>query len=326
MLDTPVVLIIFNRPDLTEFVFQAVAQARPKQLFVLADGPRSPAEAELCARTRAVTERVDWDCDVKTDFSEVNLGCRQRCASGIDWVFSQVDEAIFLEDDCVPDPTFFRFCEVMLEHFRDDTRVMMITGSNYLGSWKADSQSYHFSNFGSPWGWASWKRAWKFYDVTMSSWGDEEIKARIRDVLADEECFGLQARRFDRLYAEPGDRQSWDLPWSFARLMQSGLTVVPAVNLISNRGNLDGRGLPPAHPLANLRTAPMPFPLRFQASVSVDRLYDQRHIRRATGRDQYTGEPLEISNEPRVQSRRVYQRIARKLGRRLAHPRKVVGG
>jgi hypothetical protein len=320
MLDTPVVLTIFNRPGLTELVFQAIAHARPKRLFVLADGPRSPDEAELCARTRAVTERVDWDCDVKADFAEVNLGCRQRCASGFDWVFSQVDAAIFLDDDCVPDPTFFRFCEVMLEHYRDDTRVMMITGSNYLGSWKADSQSYHFSYFGSPWGWASWKRAWKFYDVTMKSWGDEESKSRIRDVLAEEECFAFQARRFDALYANPGDRHSWDLPWSFARLMQSGLTVVPAVNLISNRGCLgDGNALPPTHPIANLPTAPISFPIRFQASVSVDRLYDERHIGRFAVRHQ-------ISGEPRVQSGTLYHRIARKFGRRLAQMLKAVCG
>jgi hypothetical protein len=306
MLDTPVVLIIFNRPDLTALTFQAIAQARPKRLFVLADGPRSRDEAELCAQTRAVTERLDWDCELKTDFAEVNLGCRQRCASGFDWVFSQVDEAIFLDDDCVPDPTFFRFCEVMLEHYRDDMRVMMITGSNYLERWKAESQSYHFSYFGSPWGWASWKRAWTFYDVTMNLWGDEEIKARIRDVLADEECFALQARRFDGVYGNPADRHSWDLPWSFARLMQSGLTVVPAVNLISNRGCLGGNTLPPTFPTANLPTAPISFPLRFQTSVSVDRLYDLLHIRRVTGRDQ-------ISSEPTAQSGTMYRRIRSKL-------------
>jgi hypothetical protein len=320
-------MIIFNRPDLTALVFQAIAQARPKRLFVLADGPRSRSEAELCSRTRAtVTERVDWDCEVKTDFSEVNLGCRQRCSSGFDWVFSQVDEAIFLEDDCVPDPTFFRFCELMLEQYRNDARVMMISGSNYLGSWKAESQSYHFSYFGSPWGWASWKRAWSFYDVTMSSWGDEEIKAWVRDVLADEETFALQARRFDTLYANPGDRHSWDLPWTLARLIQSGLTVVPAMNLISNRGCLGGSALPATFPTANLSTTPISFPIRFQASVAVDRVYDQQHIRRATGRDQFTGELNEISGERSAQSVRMYKRIARKLGRRLTDVLKAVGG
>src|SRR5258705_4159601 len=113
----------------------------------------------------------------------------------------------------------------------------------------------------------------------MKAWGDEKSKARIREVLADDECFGLQARRFDALYTNPGDRQSWDLPWSFARLMQSGLTVVPAVNLISNRGCLGGISLPPTHPIANMPTAPISFPIRFQPSVSVDRAYNEGHIR-----------------------------------------------
>lgn len=307
MLDTPVVLTIFNRPDLTELVFQAIARARPRRLFVLADGPRSPEEAELCARTRAVIDKVDWDCDVKLDVSEVNLGCRRRCASGFDWVFSQVDAAIILEDDCVPDPTFFRFCEEMLQYYRDDTRVMMVTGSNYLTTWKADRQDYHFSNFGSTWGWASWSRAWKYYDGLMKAWGDEEMKARIRDVLADDECYALQARRFDRIYADPGDRQSWDLPWSFTRLMHSGLTVVPAVNLISNRGfRPDGTSLTWIHPNANLPTAPMSFPIRFHDSVAVDRAYDRRHILRVMGRDQ-------VSGGPPGESRALYRRVAGRL-------------
>jgi hypothetical protein len=311
MLGTPVVLTIFNRPDLTELVFHAIAQARPRRLFVLADGPRSAEEAELCARTRAVIERVDWDCDVRLDVADVNLGCRRRCVSGFDWVFSQVDEAIILDDDCVPDPTFFPFCEQMLEHYRDDTRVMMITGSNYLGSWKADRQSYHFSYFGSPWGWASWSRAWKHYDGMMRAWGDEEMKARVRDVLADDECYALQARRFDRIYADPEDRQSWDLPWSFTRLVQSGLTVVPAVNLISNRGfRSDGTSLTWTHPNANLPTAPLSFPIRFQASVAVDRAYDKRHILRVMGRDQASGGPS-------AESRPLYRRVARRLARRF---------
>ena len=275
MLDTPVVFIIFNRPDVTALTFQAIAQVKPKRLFVLADGPRSPEEAELCSRTRSVTEWIDWDCELKTDFSEVNLGCRQRCVSGFDWVFSQVDEAIFLEDDCVPDPTFFRFCEEMLQHYRHDMRIMMINGSNYLERWKAESQSYHFSNFGSPWGWATWKRAWKFNDVTMKDWGDDEIRLRIRDVLADKECFTLTAQRFDKAYGHPQNRHMWDLQWMFARQMQSGLTIVPAVNLISNLGCPRAMVLP---------TSPITFPLRPQRSVSVDRLYDRLHIRWITGK------------------------------------------
>jgi hypothetical protein len=187
---------------------------------------------------------------------------------------------------------------------------MMVAGSNYLQRWKQDRQSFHFSNLGSPWGWASWKRAWNYYDITMAAWGDHEIRARIRDVLADEEVFAFQSRRFDRLYGEPEDRHSWDLPWSFARLMQSGLTIVPAVNLVSNLGNRDGRGVPPTHPLAQLRAEPMPLPLKIPPYVAVDRLYDRAHTRRIY-------EWWETQDLPPSRAKRKYQQIDA-IGRGLA--------
>ncbi len=274
-MQTPVALSVFARPDLTEVVFQAIRQAKPRQLFVFADGPRSSDDVAACAKARDVIKRVDWECDVRTDFSDVNLGARKRYASGVDWVFSEVESAIIFDDDCVPDPTFFSFCETMLAHYRDDTRVMMISGTNLLGRWKVERQSHHFSYFGCPWGWASWRRAWAHYDITMSGWGDAENRERVRDVIADEVCYAMQARRFDRLFGDPGNRHSWDLPWSFACLLQSGLTVTPAVNLVSNLGCLGGTTMPREHPFANLPTASMPFPARFPTSVTPDRTFDR---------------------------------------------------
>lgn len=312
MLNTPVALCIFDRPHFTELVFGAIAQARPRQLFVFADGPRSSVEAELCTRALAVIKNVDWDCDVRYDVSDVNLGTRHRFATGVDWVFSEVDEAIVLEDDCVPDPTFFPFCEAMVERYRHDPRVMMVSGANYLEHWKEDRQSYHFSRFGGTYGWASWKRAWRFYDVTMAAWGDEEVKARIRDLLADEEIFAAQARRFDRRYADTGGRKGWDVPWTFARLAQAGLAVVPAVNLVTNVGNVDGRGIPPAHPLANLQISPMPFPLRFQDVITADRAYDRLHVRQIVD---WWGGQSQVASESHVGSGAMHRRIARRLRR-----------
>jgi hypothetical protein len=320
LLNTAVGLCIFDRPDTTELVFQAIARAKPKKLFVFADGPRSPAEAEVCESARAVTRKVSWDCDVKYDYSEENLGCALRTASGIDWVFSEVDEAIILDDDCIPDPTFFPFCEAMLERYRDDPRVMMVTGSNYLQHWKDDRQSYHFSHFGSVWGWASWKRSWEYYDLTMAAWSDEDVKARIRDLLSDDEVFTYQARRFDWRNSDPAARRhSWDLPWVFARLAQGGLSVVPSVNLITNVGNTEGRGIAPDHPIAHLRSASMSSPLRFQPEVEVDRDYDKLHVQRMKGpRPQSAPEPRRRSRA----RRRLVRAPRRFLGRALqAFPR-----
>jgi hypothetical protein len=143
---TPVGFIIFNRPDVTERVFGEIARAQPPQLLIVADGPRPerPGEAEKCAAARAIAERIDWPCDVLKNYSDVNLGCARRVSSGMIWIFEQVNEAIILEDDTLPDPTFFRFCEEMLEKYRDDERVMHISGDNWLLGEKQIAYSYFF--------------------------------------------------------------------------------------------------------------------------------------------------------------------------------------
>lgn len=275
-LDTPVALLIFNRPDFAEAVLRAVAAVRPKRLFVFADGPRTAEEAALCADTRAVI-KPDWPCELTMEVSAVNLGCRERSASGFDRVFAECETAIFLDDDCIPDPTFFRFCEEMLERYRDDDRVMSITGANYLGRWTRGwrGSSYHFSHLGSPWGWASWRRAWDRFDNTMQAWHHPTTKSRIRDLLGDD-MYEFQARRFDLVW---DDRHSWDVAWLFAKLLDAGLTIVPAVNLVRNIGCLGGKALPPSHPIANMPTTPMTFPLRHPRAVAVDRRYDVQHRR-----------------------------------------------
>src|SRR5579871_4386735 len=165
-LTTPVALIVFNRPDTTRQVFQEIRRVRPPVLLVVADGPRRdhPEDEQLCRETRAVAEEVDWPCQVLTEYSDVNLGCRHRPASGLDWVFSQVEEAIILEDDCVPHPSFFRFCSELLSRYRDDARIGTIAGTNVQGGRKRGGASYYFSKYPTIWGWASWRRAWALYD------------------------------------------------------------------------------------------------------------------------------------------------------------------
>ena len=171
-LNTPVALLIFNRPDTTERVFNAIAKAQPPKLLVVADGPRPQreGEAELCAQTRAIINRVDWDCEVITEFADSNMGCKRRVASGINWIFEQVEEAIILEDDCLPDPSFFRYCEEMLTRYRDNERVGMVSGGNLQFGRQRGTGSYYFSKYTHIWGWASWRRAWKYYDRDLTLW------------------------------------------------------------------------------------------------------------------------------------------------------------
>lgn len=282
-LQVPVAFIIFNRPDTTERVFEIIRQAKPSKLLVIADGPRLDRleEAENCAATRSIINRVDWECEVLTDYSDTNMGCNHRISSGLDWVFSQVNEAIILEDDCLPHPTFFSFCEQMLVRYRDDERIMMISGCNLLEEWKSAIQSYHFSCYGGIWGWACWRRAWKYYDINMTLWADPEIKNRVKDFLADSKQYKIRKKNLDDTYNNKVD--SWAYRWGLARFIQSGISVVPSVNLVSNIGFGEGATHTQlsASVLANISTTPFEFPIKFNKFTAVDRDYDKEFMKRS---------------------------------------------
>lgn len=261
-LNTPVAFLIFNRPDTTERVFAEIARAKPPKLLVVADGPRAsrPGEAELCARTRAIIDRVDWECEVLTNFADANMGCKARVASGIDWIFSTVEECIILEDDCLPEPTFFRFCEEMLERYRDNPRVGMVSGGNLQFGRKRGRGSYYFSRYTHIWGWASWRRAWRLYDRDIKQW------PAFRDEGWPQSFFRTQGERdywansFQAVY--DGKLDTWDCSWTFTAFVHGLLQVAPNVNLISNIGF--GPQATHTHVVgihANMPTEPMQFPL-----------------------------------------------------------------
>jgi hypothetical protein len=264
-------------------VFDVIAAARPQRLLVVADGPRASREDEdlMCRRTRAVIERVDWDCEVLTNFSDVNLGCRQRIATGLDWVFRTVGEAVVLEDDCVPHPTFFRFCDELLERYRDDQRVMAISGDNFQPR-RRTTASYYFSRFTHVWGWATWRRAWCHYDERLALW------PAFREAKALEGIVHPSSVRYwtDVLQdVYEGRIDTWDFQWTFACWMQSGLTILPAMNLVSNIGfGLDATHTKAAGALAALPTHAMPFPLVHPQFILPDARADLH-----TQRSQYRG-------------------------------------
>ncbi|MFM6024920.1 MAG: glycosyltransferase family 2 protein, partial [Dolichospermum sp.] len=187
-LKTPVCFIIFNRPDVTQRVFQKISEAKPPKLLVIADGPRidKVGEEQKCAATRAIIDQVDWECQVLTNYSDINLGCRKRIYTGLDWVFSQVEEAIILEDDCLPDSSFFRFCEELLEKYRDHPRIMLVCGQNLQFGQQRRNYSYYFSRYSHCWGWATWKSAWQYYDDTMELWPQVRDENWLFDILQDE--------------------------------------------------------------------------------------------------------------------------------------------
>ena len=272
-----VAMIVFNRPDTTRRVFEKVRQVKPTKLFIIADGPRENNKDDLvkCAEVREIFNNIDWDCKLFTNYSERNLGCGKRPATGISWVFENVDEAIFLEDDCVPDISFFRFCDEMLERYRYDSRIMLISGTNQLIEWHRGEYSYHFSNFGGIWGWASWARAWKYFDIEISLWENPIIKEVLKFKL-DKIQYYSRSQIYDELLYNSKNTTAWDYQWGFARLIQSGLAIVPSKNLITNIGH--SSDATHTHnknsPVANLPTKSLEFPLNHPPYVIADKEYD----------------------------------------------------
>jgi hypothetical protein len=235
-LETPIAFIIFNRPETTKRVFAEIAKAKPPKLLVIADGPRAnrPDDVEKCSDVRAIVDDVNWDCEVLTNYSDVNLGVKCRVSSGLDWVFKTVDEAIILEDDCLPHPTFFRFCEEMLEKYRDDERIAMISGDNFQFGRKRTGYSYYFSRYPHIWGWASWRRTWMKYDVNMKLWPEIRDGDWLQDLLMDKKVMRFWENKFDTVYR--GKIDTWDYQWVFSRWVNNELAILPNVNLISNIG------------------------------------------------------------------------------------------
>ncbi|MBE8995547.1 glycosyltransferase family 2 protein [Microcystis aeruginosa] len=235
-LTTPVAFLIFNRPDTTARVFEAIRQAKPPKLLVVADGPRldKSDDIEKCKAARAVIERVDWDCEVLKNYSDLNLGCRKRVSSGLDWVFSTVEKAIILEDDCLPHPSFFRFCQELLEHYQNDERIMSIIGCNFQFGRQRTKYSYYFSQINLIWGWATWRRAWHYYDSDMSLWREVKQDNLLKYILRDPQEVKYWTKIFQRTYDE--DINSWGYRWILSCFLQHGLAVTPNRNLVSNVG------------------------------------------------------------------------------------------
>ncbi|BET69695.1 hemolytic protein HlpA [Opitutales bacterium ASA1] len=275
---TPVAFIIFNRPDTTERVFAALRAAKPRKLFVIADGPRPgrPDDVAKCAAARAIIDRVDWECEVHRNFAEHNLGCGQRPATGLSWVFEHVDRAIILEDDCVPHPSFFRYCDELLERYADDERVMMVSGNNFLPDGGAMPHSYTFFRFLNLWGWATWRRAWQGYDFEMKSWPSRRRAGWVRALSPDPRIQRFWSKIYDSVYTHISLRDIWDYQFAYSVMERGGLGIAPSCNLVSNIGwGADATHTTGTSDLAALPAREMEFPLRHPTAVEYDQAYDE---------------------------------------------------
>ncbi|MCX5641809.1 MAG: hypothetical protein NTY10_00990 [Candidatus Omnitrophica bacterium] len=239
-LSSAVLFLIFNRPETTRLVFAEIRKARPGKLYIAADGPRKdrPGEFENCRAAREVVSQIDWECEVRTLFREENLGCRMAVSSAIDWFFQNVEEGIILEDDCLPDQSFFLFCRELLAKYRNDTRIMHIGGVNYQSGSVTGDGSYYFSRYSHIWGWATWRRAWAHYDVKMKTWPQFLEQNKIAGIFEDRSIQRYWLKRFQETYE--GEINTWDYQWVYAIWVQNGFTVIPNVNLVSNIGFGEG--------------------------------------------------------------------------------------
>jgi hypothetical protein len=271
-LDVAVVLFVYNRLETTARVFARIAEARPRTLLIVGDGPHPdrPNDAERCEAVQRLVTRPEWDCDLRVSLAPVNWGFNRRISSGLDWAFRQFEELIILEDDCVPDPTFFPYCAELLHRYRLDDRIMMITGDNFqFGRTRGDS-SYYFSHGVGTWGWASWRRAFQHFDPEMRTWPQHRDLDTLDRIWPVPAIANYWRERFDEAYQRRVD--AWDYQWAFAMWQQGGLQIAPNTNLISYIGCLADT----AHttdlraPYCNLPTSAVQLPMRHPPVVARD--------------------------------------------------------
>jgi len=261
--ETPIVFLVYKRPSLTERVLDAIRQARPKKLFVVADGPKNDGEKESTSSTiTLIKEGINWDCSVKWNIAKSNMGLANRVSSGITWVMQQCSEAIILEDDCLPDPSFFPFCTEMLSKYHSDERIMSITGDNFQQDIEKRDASYYFSIFQHCWGWATWKRAWEHYDHDLRCW-DETM-----EFINDQDIVNFKKYWMEiKLLLDHGRINSWAYRWIFSIWAKSGLTITPNKNLVQNIGYGDDGTHTKGPDIAPKKTF-LKFPLKHPSDIT----------------------------------------------------------
>jgi hypothetical protein len=277
MCKSPVALVAFNRPEQTKRVIEKILNYQPSQVFLIVDAQRQNSSDDLqkCQQVRQLLDQTDWNCQVFKNYAETNLGCKQRISTGLDWVFSKVESAIILEDDCLPDSSFFPFCEELLNRYRDDRRIVAISGDNFQFGRTRTNYSYYYSLYNHCWGWATWRRVWQHYDVDMKLWETVRDGDWLNDILQNNAAAKYWKHKFQHTYI--GKFDTWDYQWMLSGWLQGGLTILPNLNLVSNIG-FDSQSSTHTKnknsPFANMLTNTMQFPLKHPPFVIRDRQAD----------------------------------------------------
>jgi hypothetical protein len=307
MFKTPILFLIFNRPDTSKKVFEAIKQIRPSDLFIAADGPRSNHvnDATLCKQVREeVMSSIDWKCNVHTLFRDENVGCGRAVEQAITWFFEHVGQGIILEDDVLPDKTFFYFCEEMLEYYKDNTKVMQISGNNFLDRSYSNKKSYFFSKYIHIWGWATWRRAWKCNDYELKSIDKAAFEKLVREVglTEDERKFWEEIYHSTRV----PNPSAWDYQWLFSIWKNKGVSITPASNLVSNIGFGENatHTFDPEHKLAGFPTVPITFPLVHNEKMRINKTADS-----IVSREVYNIRKVESKSVLTILNNRVFKKL-----------------
>jgi hypothetical protein len=317
--EIPVAILAFNRPALTRRVFDAVAERRPKRLFLIADGPRPerPQDDLLCAEVRRILTDVTWPCEIATNFSDRNLGCGRRISSGITWLFEHVNAAILIEDDCLPAASFFDFCSAMLSRFANDTRIGLVSGNNFTSGYFQPSASYYFSRYTHIWGWATWRRSWAQYDYGLLSLALAREQRLLEEVFDDPQSADFWYAIFEAVRS--GRIDTWDYQLFYTSMVNSWLNVIPAVNLVTNIGvGPDATHTKSSIGVDNQTSGDLGFPLRHPDFVIRCRVADEFTERKVYGVDQGKARsPLPPSGRPALSAAGSFGRraIARAISR-----------
>ena len=288
MSNSAVLLIIFNRPNTTKQVFDAIRTSKPEKLYIAADGHRHGVLSDLenCKISRAITELIDWPCEVKRLYQEQNLGCSFGPRTAFDWFFSYESEGIILEDDCVPHPDFFQFASEMLDRYRHNKKIISINGSN-LGYRLENSNSYTFSRFMNMWGWATWADRANSIDYSISYWNKVRnpllfLYTKLRQNIFDTDInwYKYWQHKFD-LTAGQENISWWDWQWIFHQVINEQLSIVPSVNLVTNIGfNSDATHTQEENnPASNIQLAQMKFPLLHPKNIKPDLVYEEKFVK-----------------------------------------------
>lgn len=275
----PVLLIIFNRPRETERVFDAIRQSRPSRLYVASDGPRenNPEDRINVLAARSIASRIDWPCEVRTLYRESNLGCKSAVESALTWFFENEEEGVILEDDCLPSPDFFVFCNELLHRYRQDERVWVITGNNFQEGKKRGDAFYYFSSYPHCWGWATWRRRWIKHDPDLANWHEIPESPAMYQVLPKREVRSYWRKLFLEL-SKSNNTPTWDYSWTATVWRNSGLTATPNENLVSNIGFGDN----------STHTKDVNSPLSFIPTRTLGPIHHPQAIVRDSTADEYT--------------------------------------